>query len=380
MFPNLHLNRVLAATCISLTSVALLSVAPLGAQQSEPTCFGMTPSQAEAAGFTVQVGGPGDDLFFGGNTTRDFMIGAGGNDVLTGAGAGDVICGGDGNDILSAGDGNDAVDGGAGRDEITLGAGNDRALGGSGNDNISAGAGNDRVAGGTGADTIAGDDGNDVLGGNIGSDTIEGGGGRDILIGGRNDDVLKGGSGRDKLIAGGGNDELIGGPHRDRLRAGPGADSCQPQRADFHVDCETDLDGDEIEDVRPTQPVATQTEPSPPEGHAVLAQHAPQGVNKYGWPLLTQVGLDAMLFCESTNNHAINTGNGFFGGVQWLPATWNAAARGAGYDQYVGVLPNKVPADVQDEVTKYWWSVTRPNTQWPHCHVKAMKAMNVLAP
>lgn len=87
-----------------------------------------------------------------------------------------------------------------------------------------------------------------------------------------------------------------------------------------------------------------------------------------------------MLHCESTTNHAINTGNGFFGGVQWLPATWNAATVLAGFPQYNGVLPHLVPADVQDTVTKVWWEATTPNTQWPTCHRRAMEAMNVLAP
>jgi len=87
-----------------------------------------------------------------------------------------------------------------------------------------------------------------------------------------------------------------------------------------------------------------------------------------------------MLQCESGGNHAINTGNSFYGGVQWLPNTWNAAARLAGFPQYDGVLPHLVPADVQDTATKAWWEATDPSTQWPTCHKRSLEAMNVLAP
>lgn len=96
--------------------------------------------------------------------------------------------------------------------------------------------------------------------------------------------------------------------------------------------------------------------------------------------MLTDTGLEALAQCESGGRYDINTGNGFYGAVQWLPATWNSAARQSGFAQYEGVLPHLVPANVQDEVAKWWWEATRPNTQWPHCHVLAMEAMNVLPP
>ena len=46
--------------------------------------------------------------------------------------------------------------------------------------------------------------------------------------------------------------------------------------------------------------------------------------------LLTQpaahadVDWDSVAQCESGGNWAINTGNGYSGGLQWLPATWSA--------------------------------------------------------
>ena len=397
MLRRTRMQAIAGASLLLVASAALTN--PAGAQADEISCGGMTIPEAEAAGFAIHLGTAGNDLFFGGNTTLDYMVGLGGDDVLTGAGAGDVLCGGDGNDIINGGDGNDFVHGGDGNDQITLGSGNDRGIGAGGDDVISgdagddiingsngsdeidAGDGDDRVSGGAGADTIFGGNGDDQIGGNRGLDFLDGGAGRDVLLGGRNDDTLLGDDGRDKLIAGGGNDTLNGGSQRDRLRGGPGTDGCHPVGSDLLNTCETDLDGEElVEEVEEVEEVDEPADVQPPAGSPVAAANAPQGVNQFGWPLLTDAGLDAMLFCESTNNHAINTGNGFYGGVQWLPATWNAATQGAGFPQYNGVLPHLVPADVQDDVTKYWWSVTRPNTQWPHCHVNALEAMNVLAP
>jgi len=86
-------------------------------------------------------------------------------------------------------------------------------------------------------------------------------------------------------------------------------------------------------------------------------------------------GLAALLHCESTTNHAVNSGNGYYGGVQWLPATWNAAAAGAGWDTEVGVRPDLVASYIQDDVTIYWWSASDPHTQWPACHGRAIEAM-----
>ena len=216
--------------------------------------------------------------------------------------------------------------------------------------------------------------GHDRLAGGPGNDRIEGGAGNDIISGDDGDDVIFGGPGTDALDGDAGS---------DRLNAGNGFDRCDLADGDQASSCESEFApaADDTPDDVEEAPIAEEpADVAPPTGAPVPASQAPQGVNQFGWPLLTDAGLEAMLFCESTNNHAINTGNGFYGGVQWLPATWNAAAARAGFDQYVGVLPHLVPADVQDEVTKDWWAATRPNTQWPTCHVRALEAMNVLAP
>ncbi len=390
------------ALVLFATAPLLGGAAGAGAQDlaADEVCFDMTAETAAAAGYRVQVGTAGNDQLFGGNTTRDFIIGLGGDDVLTGAGAGDVICGGPGDDILTGGDGDDRIDGGAGDDEITLGpgddvghgrAGADRIVGSSGDDVLTGGDGADRLSGEVGNDRLNADDGDDIafggpghdkISGGSGNDKASGGPGRDRVAGNRGHDILSGDDGRDRVIGGGGNDVVDGDAGRDRLRGGPGLDRCDPADdpgdLDFMRFCEADLAGNPFPEPEPEPEV--EPDPEPPAGPPVPADQAPQGTNRYGWPLLTDTGLEALLQCESNGNHAINTGNGFYGGVQWLPNTWDAAARGSGYTQYDGVLPHLVPAADQDAVTKWWWEATRPNTQWPHCHVLAMEAMNVLAP
>lgn len=406
--PMSKLSRRIPHALLSLSLVATVIVgggATAGAQ-SNTFCLGLTAETAEAAGFVVQIGTDGVDVLVGGNTQRDFILGLGGDDILSGAGADDVICGGTGNDIINSGDGNDRVAGGPGNDELSLGSGNDRGRGGWGQDRIIGGTGNDRLWGQGGNDRISGEAGRDYIEGNLGADTIFGGDGVDFIRGLRGHDRLAGGPGNDRIEGGNGNDivsgddgddVIFGGPGSDaldgdagsdRLNAGNGFDRCDQADGDEVASCEVDFgapaDADDATDAADGDaapaPENNSGDVAPPAGAPVPASQAPQGVNDFGWPLLTDAGLEAMLFCESTNNHAINTGNGFYGGVQWLPNTWNAATRLAGFNQYDGVLPHLVPADVQDEVTKVWWEATRPNTQWPTCHKRALEAMNVLAP
>ncbi len=399
----LQFSRRLAAAAVVALTASLAVVAPAAAQVPDGFCLGLTPQRAEDLGFQVQIGTDGTDVLVGGNTTRDLIIGLAGDDILTGAGAGDVICGGPGDDIITAGAGDDRVSGGPGNDDITLGSGNDKARGGWGEDRIVGGEGNDVIRGNGGADRISGEAGSDRLHGNLGPDVMFGGEGNDLLRGLRGHDKIAGGPGNDRLEGGTGNDivsgdsgsdVVFGGPgtdtldgdaDTDRLHGGTGRDRCDVADGDDHQLCDVDFDGAAIDSTVQTitlddsQPDEVENVTTP-VGSAVPADQAPQGVNKYGWPLLTDAGLQAMLQCESGGNHEIDTGNGFYGGVQWLPTTWNAAARGAGLDQYDGVLPHLVPSEHQDEATAWWWSATRPNTQWPHCHVLALEAMNVQAP
>ncbi len=389
-------GRAAALLGLSLTASVLVPTSTVGAQANHE-CLGLTSSQAQAQGFVIRIGTGGDDVINGSDSARDFIIGLGGDDVINGGGLGDVICAGNGDDVINSGSGDDRVHGDAGVDEISLGAGNDFGVGGTGSDRIIGGTGNDRLYGFRGHDRLSGEDGNDTLSGGIGDDTIFGGFGADRINGRSGDDRLAGGpgndhilgftghdiisgdSGNDRILGGHGHDSLDGDAGVDELFGNAGVDRCDTSDGD-RTSCENTFNSPASSPPPAPAPAPAPAPVAPPTGSPVPASQAPQGVNEFGWPLLTDAGLAAMLHCESTTNHAINTGNGFFGGVQWLPNTWNAAAALSGFDQYVGVLPHLVPASVQDEVTKDWWAATRPNTQWPTCHKVALTAMNVLAP
>lgn len=67
---------------------------------------------------------------------------------------------------------------------------------------------------------------------------------------------------------------------------------------------------------------------------------------------------DALAACESGGNWAANTGNGFYGGIQFLPGTWRANG-GVG-------LPHQASRAEQIRVgqitqARYGWG------QWPAC-------------
>lgn len=54
----------------------------------------------------------------------------------------------------------------------------------------------------------------------------------------------------------------------------------------------------------------------------------------------------ALRTCETGGNYARNSGNGYFGAYQFLPATWDSAARKSGRPDLVGVRPDLAnPAD-----------------------------------
>ncbi|MCB0995366.1 MAG: transglycosylase family protein [Acidimicrobiales bacterium] len=53
--------------------------------------------------------------------------------------------------------------------------------------------------------------------------------------------------------------------------------------------------------------------------------------------------------CESNNNYAINTGNGYYGAYQFSASTWNGVAALVA-PEWVGVLPSAAPPAVQDRI------------------------------
>ena len=64
-------------------------------------------------------------------------------------------------------------------------------------------------------------------------------------------------------------------------------------------------------------------------------------------------GLEELAECESGNDYAIDTGNGFYGAVQWTQGTWDWIMMELGYTQYTGVRANQAPPHVQDEAALF---------------------------
>lgn len=72
-----------------------------------------------------------------------------------------------------------------------------------------------------------------------------------------------------------------------------------------------------------------------------LVAPEPPAVHTDGWAALRN--------CESTNNYAINTGNGFYGAYQFTIGTWNAVAEIID-PAWVGTSPHVAPPAVQDQM------------------------------
>ena len=74
------------------------------------------------------------------------------------------------------------------------------------------------------------------------------------------------------------------------------------------------------------------------------------------------VNWDAVAKCESGGNWAINTGNGFYGGLQFSPATWKANG-GTG-------MPNQASREEQIQVAENVYR-TQGIGAWPTCGANA---------
>ncbi len=74
---------------------------------------------------------------------------------------------------------------------------------------------------------------------------------------------------------------------------------------------------------------------------------------------------DKVAACESSGNWAINTGNGFYGGLQFTPSTWRAFG-GTAYAAYA----NEATRDEQITIAKKVLAAQGPGA-WPVCSKKA---------
>lgn len=74
---------------------------------------------------------------------------------------------------------------------------------------------------------------------------------------------------------------------------------------------------------------------------------------------------DRMAQCEASGNWGINTGNGFYGGLQFTPSTW-AAFGGHAYASNAHLATKAQQIAVAERVL----NVQGPGA-WPHCSVVA---------
>ncbi|WP_422749575.1 transglycosylase family protein [Mycobacterium sp. WMMD1722] len=83
------------------------------------------------------------------------------------------------------------------------------------------------------------------------------------------------------------------------------------------------------------------------------------------------VNWDAIAQCESSGDWDINTGNGFYGGLQFLPSTWR---------EHGGVgMPDKAPRETQILVAERVLR-TQGIGAWPVCGAFALSPRSTAAP
>jgi hypothetical protein len=76
-----------------------------------------------------------------------------------------------------------------------------------------------------------------------------------------------------------------------------------------------------------------------------------------------------LALCESSNNPTANTGNGFYGLLQFSFETWRGAVVRAGFPQWSDRLPSEAPEAVQDAAARQLQS-ERGWQPWPGCRAK----------
>ena len=94
--------------------------------------------------------------------------------------------------------------------------------------------------------------------------------------------------------------------------------------------------------------------------------------NYTGGPL-TEAQITALGTCESGMTATRNSGNGFYGAFQFMPATWRTSAPAA----YKGVLPHEAPLEAQKQAVQNLLSRSNIFNQFPGC-AKKMRASGVI--
>lgn len=94
--------------------------------------------------------------------------------------------------------------------------------------------------------------------------------------------------------------------------------------------------------------------------------------NYTGGPL-SEAQITALGMCESGMTPTRNSGNGFYGAFQFMPATWRTVAPA----EYKGVLPHEAPLEAQKQAVQTLLSRSSIYTQFPGC-AKKMTAQGIL--
>jgi hypothetical protein len=68
---------------------------------------------------------------------------------------------------------------------------------------------------------------------------------------------------------------------------------------------------------------------------------------------------------ESGGNYAEDTGNGYYGALQWAPGTWNSVMRGMGLPRYANGRADLAPPSVQD-AAGVWLQARAGWSPWPN--------------
>ena len=94
--------------------------------------------------------------------------------------------------------------------------------------------------------------------------------------------------------------------------------------------------------------------------------------NYTGGPL-SEAQINALGTCESGMTATRNSGNGFYGAFQFMPATWRTVAP----VEYRGMLPHEAPLEAQKQAVQNLLSRSSIYTQFPGC-AKKMQAQGIL--
>lgn len=88
---------------------------------------------------------------------------------------------------------------------------------------------------------------------------------------------------------------------------------------------------------------------------------------------LTDAQITALGMCESGMTATRNSGNGFYGAFQFMPATWRSVAPAP----YNGVMPHQAPLEAQKQAVQNLLSRSSIFTQFPGC-AKQMRSKGIL--